>query len=75
MVMLGLVARLVGRTLELEAHAVGPVAHVVGILRVPAGVKAVTGGLLGGGVVHLQPVAAVGDGQADGGAALRQVQA
>jgi hypothetical protein len=49
-------------------YAVRAVAHVVGVLGVPAGVKAVAGGLLGGGVQHFQPVAAIGDGQADGGA-------
>ena len=64
----GLVAAFVGRTFQLQAHAVGAVAHVVGILCAPARVKAVAGRLPGGRVQHLQPVAAIAHRQGELGA-------
>jgi len=56
----GFVAGLERRAFELDRHAVGPVADVIGVLRAPAGVEPIARGLAGFHVEKLQPVAAVG---------------
>ena len=61
----GHITALEGRAFEFQRHAVGAVAQVVGVLRAPASVEAVAGGLPGVGVEHLDAVAAIAHLQCD----------
>ncbi|CUI86903.1 Uncharacterised protein [Achromobacter aegrifaciens] len=66
------VARLGRHAFELHLHAVGTIAHGVGVLRVPARVKAVAQGLAGFGIGDFQAVAAPLHGHGQLGAVVQR---